>query len=142
MAKHFVAAALLLCLAACCTTPHTQGGSFALAGTSWQRNDDADANPHGATLAFEAARASGYTGCNNWFAAFTHTDTALRFGPIGMTRMACQTEMQTATERNFVAALEHTRGYHLDGEELVFTSDDDSVIARFTCAQEPCPHAP
>jgi len=140
MAKQLIAATLLLLAA--CVTPSTATTSFALAGTSWQRNDDADANPHGATLEFADARASGYTGCNRWFADVTHENMTLRFGAIAMTRMACQTEMQADTERHFVDALNHTRFYHLDGEELVFTDDHSADVARFACSTEPCPHAP
>lgn len=141
MAKRFIATALLVLAA--CAAPQTPAPStpFALAGSSWQRNDDADANPHGAMLEFTDARASGYTGCNRWFADVTQSGAALRFGAIGMTRMACQAEVQAATERHFIDALNHTRSYHLDGEELVFTDDHNAVVARFTCSVEPCPHA-
>ena len=108
-------AVALVCVAAC-TTPQAPSAPFALAGASWQRVDDADANPHGATLEFAAARASGYAGCNRWFAGVTSTETTMRFSAIGTTRMACQVEVQAATERNFLAALGKTRGYHLEAK--------------------------
>ena len=104
---------------------------FQLAGTSWLRVDDEQANPHGATLEFENARASGYTGCNRWFAAVTQDGEALRFGDVGMTRMACQTPMQSDTERNFLSVLERTRYGHYDQEALVLLDENQTVIARF-----------
>lgn len=102
-----------------------------LAGTSWLRVDDEQANPHGATLVFEAARASGHTGCNRWFAAVTQDGEALRFGEIGTTRMACQTEMQAATERNLLAALRATRFAHYDPVALVLLDERQQPVATF-----------
>jgi heat shock protein HslJ len=121
----------LLLLAACATgepmpTPHNY-----LAGTSWLRIDDEEANPHGATMAFTENGASGYTGCNRWFTSVTHTGEALDFGNIGMTRMACQTEMQAGTERRFLEILEQTRYAHYDQDVLVLLDANQQVIARF-----------
>jgi heat shock protein HslJ len=125
----------LLVLAACSTTQPAPGQApIHLAGTSWQRVDDENANPHGATLAFEAARASGYTGCNRWFAAVTQEGEALRFGEIGMTRMACQAEAQAWTERRFLEVLRATRYGHYDQDALVLLDENQQVIARFNRA--------
>jgi heat shock protein HslJ len=91
-----------------------------------------DANPHGATLDFEGDRASGYTGCNRWFATVTQNGEELRFGAVGMTRMACDgAGVQMATERNFIAALEATRYGHYDQDALVLLDQNQQVIARF-----------
>lgn len=140
MANRLIAVALLGLAA--CTTFQAPPAPFALAGSSWQRIDDEDANPHGASLAFETTRASGYTGCNRWFAEVTHTDAELRFGPIGMTRMSCQADIRAVTERHFVSALERTRFYHLEGEELVLADENKALVARFICTSESCPRAP
>ena len=124
--------ALLLALAlGACATMAPATGARHLAGTNWQRVDDENANPHGATLAFAADRASGHTGCNRWFATVTHDGEALRFGDIGMTRMACQAQVQAATERNFLAALRATRYGHYDRDALVLLDESQQVIARF-----------
>ncbi len=106
-------------------------GPTSLAGTSWIRVDDEQANPHGATIAFEAARASGHTGCNRWFAAMTQADGSLRFGEIGTTRMACQTEMQADTERNFLSALRAARFADRDADTLVLLDENRRQIATF-----------
>jgi heat shock protein HslJ len=126
----------LFVLAACAQTPtaapgETPGASIHLSGTKWQRVDDLDANPHGATLEFDGARASGYTGCNRWFASVTQEGEALRFGPVGTTRMACGAGVQTATERNFLPVLEATRYAHYDRETLVLLDARQNQIAQF-----------
>ena len=128
----------LLFLAACTTADPEQpanpteppSASIHLAGTKWRRVDDLDANPHGATIEFMADRASGHTGCNRWFASVTQNGEELRFGQIGMTRMACGAEVQAATERNFLAALNATRYGHYDQAALVLLDESQQVIAR------------
>lgn len=128
------AAVLIAALAACVTPPappQPPAASIQLTGTGWLRVDDEDANPHGATLDFEAARASGHTGCNRWFAAVTQTGEALRFGDVGMTRMACPTQMQRDTERNFLSVLERTRYARFDQDALVLLDENRREIARF-----------
>jgi heat shock protein HslJ len=122
----------LLLLAACATTePAAQAPRNYLAGTTWLRIDDEEANPHGATMAFTENGASGHTGCNRWFTSVTHNGEALDFANIGTTRMACQTEMQAGTERRFLEVLEATRYAHYDQDVLVLLDANQQVIARF-----------
>jgi len=124
--------ALLFFAAACATAePPQQDAPIHLAGTSWQRVDDEIANPHGATMAFTERGASGYTGCNRWFTSVTQDGEALRFGDIGMTRVACQTGMQAATERNLIEALNATRYAHYDEDALVLLDERQQQVARF-----------
>lgn len=128
--------ALFVSALAACTTPATTAPEPSahvnhLSGTKWRRVDDMNANPHGATIEFEGARASGYTGCNRWFADVSEDGGSLRFGPIGMTRMACQTEMQRDTERNFVSMLERVRYVDYDQSALAFQDEQQNVIAEF-----------
>lgn len=129
-----IAAALLaLTLGACAQTaaggPNTPASY--LTGTSWRRIDDTNANPHGATMSFTADRASGYAGCNNWFASVTHDGEALRFGAVGTTRRACGEGVQTATEQSFLAVIEATRYAHYDQDALVLLDENQQVIAEF-----------
>jgi heat shock protein HslJ len=93
--------------------------------------DDLNANPHGATMEFEGARASGFTGCNRWFASIAQHGEQLRFGAVGTTRMACQAEVQAATERNFLVALDATRVARTEDGELVFYDSAGVEAARF-----------
>jgi heat shock protein HslJ len=123
----------LLFLAACTTTqPAAEAMHNHLAGTGWLRVDDEEANPHGATMAFTEDGASGHTGCNRWFTSVTHDGEALDFGNIGMTRMACQTEMQAGTERRLLEVLEATRYAHYDQDVLVLLDTNQQIIARFS----------
>jgi heat shock protein HslJ len=124
---------LALALLAGCVSapPPAQAPVNYLAGTEWRRVDDENANPHGATISFTEHGASGYTGCNRWFAAVTHDGEALRFGDIGTTRMACGAGVQTATERSFLAVLRATRYGHYDQDALVLLDENQQVIARF-----------
>lgn len=122
----------LLFLTACATAePMPQPATSYLAGTNWVRNDDDQSNPHGATMAFTEDGASGHTGCNRWFTSVTHDGEALRFGNIGMTRMACTSEVQQGTEQRFLPVLEATRYAHYDQDTLVLLDAQRQVIARF-----------
>ena len=104
------AALLALSLAACAAqAPPADAPANHLAGTEWRRVDDENANPHGATMTFSAHGASGYTGCNTWFASVMQDGEALRFRDVRTTRMACGAGVQTATEQSFLAVLRRTR---------------------------------
>lgn len=111
--------------------PENAPATSYLDGTSWRRVDDMNANPHGATMSFTTDRASGYTGCNNWFASVTHNGEAIHFGPVGTTRRACGEGVQTATERSFLAVIAAARFAHYDQDALVLLDDHQQVIAEF-----------
>jgi heat shock protein HslJ len=125
----------LLLLGACAQTPappsETPAAIVHLSGTKWRRVDDLNANPHGATLEFDGARASGYTGCNNWFGAVTQNGEELRFSGVGATERACLADVQMATERNFLGVLERARYAHYDQYALVLLDEQQNQIARF-----------
>lgn len=83
-----------------------------------------------ATLRFEAdtARVTGFAGCNRYFGTYTLDAKALRFGAIGMTKMACAEGM--ALEPQLAAALEATRSYELSANQLTLVGSSGPV-ARF-----------
>lgn len=126
----------LLLLGACAQTttsapPSPNAATHLLSGTKWLRMDNANANPHGATLEFEGDRASGYTGCNRWTADVTERGEELRFGMVAVTEMACISPMQMDTERNFLRVLEQTRYGRFDQESLVLMDAQQVQIAQF-----------
>jgi heat shock protein HslJ len=125
----------LIALAACAASPggpaSAPPGAIHLSGTKWVRVDDANATPHNPTLEFEGARASGFAGCNRWFAAVTQNGEELRFGDVGTTRMACTAEPAAAAERSFLAALAATRYAHYDRAALVLLDANQQQVARF-----------
>ncbi len=49
---------------------------------------------------------------------------------MGMTRMACA-EPQMAAEQHFEAALNATRRYRVEGEDLILADDAGREVARF-----------
>lgn len=127
-----VAVAALILLSAC-TSIAGGGGSAAplgaLAGSEWAMlNEARSATPP--TIAFATDRASGYAGCNRWFASAGVTDQALEFGDIGTTRMMCSPPSMEA-ERAFVTALNDTRGYRIENSELVLYDIGGADLARF-----------
>ena len=86
------------------------------------------------TLSLDPAKkqATGYTGCNNYFAQYTLQDSMLTFGTIAATRRACP-DMESVTESNFLNALERTRNWEIDGDTLSLLSGTD-VLTRFVNA--------
>lgn len=133
----FIAAAIT---AACrpAATPESSPASFrsAVAGVEWElRELDGKPAPLGAgsrpaTIRFEndSARVTGFAGCNRYFGGYTLDGTTIRFGGVGMTRMACSDGM--ALEQQLAAALEATRRYELDGPRLTLLGESGAV-ARF-----------
>jgi heat shock protein HslJ len=88
------------------------------------------ANGKPATLTLTAAgtRADGYAGCNNFFGSYTLTGSALKFGLLGMTRMACPGA--DALETGYTKALAATTGQRLKGGKLELLAGT-VVVARF-----------
>lgn len=124
------ALAALILLSACASTggattaPHGQ-----LAGSEWvMQNETRSATPP--TIAFTQDRASGYAGCNRWFASASATDQAVEFGDVGLTRMMCSPPSMEA-ERAFTTVLNDTRGYRIENGELVLYDIGGADLARF-----------
>lgn len=130
-----LAAFLVLALSACMTpvpsapAPPPAGSSY-LSGTHWIM-EGVEASPHYPTMNFEEARASGFNGCNQWFAGVTHEGESLRFGMIGTTRRACEAGSAGAVERRFLAMLNATRYAHYDQDALVLLDAEQHQIGRF-----------
>lgn len=120
----------LLFTAACASTPTSEpSGLGDLAGTEWTMlNEARSATPP--TIQFTEDRASGYAGCNRWFASAERTDQALEFGNIGLTRMMCSPPAMEA-ERAFTTALNDTRGFRIENGELVLYDIGGADTARF-----------
>ena len=125
---------LPLIVAAACRQP--ADFRAAAAGADWELRELAGqpaptgAGGRRATLGFEpdTARVTGFAGCNSYFGTYTLDGTALRFGPIGMTRMACAEGM--GLEQQLGAALEATRSYTLTGNDLTLLGTSGPA-ARF-----------
>lgn len=128
----------LIVAAIACRQPPTPAGPAdfraAVAGVDWELMELAgQAAPTGAggrraTIRFEAdtSRAAGFAGCNRFFGTYTLAGTALRFGPVGMTRMACAEGMQL--EQQLSAALDATRSYTLNANQLTLVGSEGPVM--------------
>lgn len=121
------ALAMLILLAACASSGSAPLG--ALAGSEWiMLNEARSATPP--TIAFTQDRASGYAGCNRWFASASASEQAIDFGDVGTTRMMCSPPSMAA-ERAFVTALNYTRGFRIENGELVLYDIGGADVARF-----------
>jgi heat shock protein HslJ len=143
MMKHSASVILMLALVAGCARkqPQLSPAAFraAVAGTDWELHElhqlQGALVPQGnggrrATIRFEAdtARVAGFSGCNRYFGSYTLDGAALRFGGIGMTKMACPQGM--SLERMLASALEATRRYEIADGTLTLLSDAGPV-AKF-----------
>jgi heat shock protein HslJ len=83
------------------------------------------------SLRLDAAlkKATGFSGCNNFFSGYEINGSSLKFGLIGATRMACP-EQETRVETEFFKALERTRRWKIHDGMLLLTDDGD-IFARF-----------
>lgn len=84
------------------------------------------------TLDGAQKKASGYSGCNNYFSTYELNGASLKFGLIGATRRACP-EPQNGVETAFLQVLEGTRGWRIEKGILILL-DGEAVLARFTTA--------
>lgn len=76
-------------------------------------------------------KATGFAGCNNFFGSYEIDEDALKFGPVGSTRMACP-DLQLNLETAFFNALDQTNRWEIKNDVLFFLDDSDVVLARFT----------
>jgi len=75
-------------------------------------------------------KATGFAGCNNFFADYEINGAELKFGPAGSTRMACP-NLQTGLETEFLTALDKTVGWEIRDNVLLFI-DGANILAQFT----------
>lgn len=77
-------------------------------------------------------KATGNNGCNSFFAKVDTVEQRLSFGPVGSTRMACQNWMEN--EMAFLAMLQATQGYAINGYTLVIMDKNGQEIGKFLAA--------
>lgn len=78
-------------------------------------------------------KAIGNNGCNSFFADIDTIEEHLSFGPVGMTRMACPEGM--ATEMAFLAMLQTSYQYAIDGYALLIMDKQGQVVGKFIAAR-------
>ena len=108
-----------------------------LIGTSWRAEDIGGRgviDNAQTTITFDAeGRVAGSGGCNRYFGPVTIGGSAIRFGDIGATRMACVPALMDQ-EQKFFDALAATRSYRFDdrGNKLVFLGEESTILVRFS----------
>jgi heat shock protein HslJ len=110
-----------------------EASALQLSGTRWAMLEANAADPRAGvpTIEFGAAgRASGYSGCNQWFAQVDTAD-GLSFGGVGMTRRACPGPAME-TERSFGAMLAATRNARVDGDTLMLLGANGEQLGILT----------
>ncbi|UFN47625.1 META domain-containing protein [Roseomonas sp. OT10] len=87
--------------------------------------------PREAYVQFDAAsgRVSGSGGCNRIAGSYRLGGGSLTLGPLISTRMACLDPQASATETRFLAVLEATAGYRLEGRRLILTDGAGMPLA-------------
>jgi heat shock protein HslJ len=132
----------IMCAFPCMIYSEAFSAAVGLEGPQWQLAEVAGAPvspPVGERrpfIRFDETRkhATGFSGCNNFFAGYELDGSLLKFGPIGSTRMVCP-DPESALEAEFLNALEMTRGWKISDGALLLIGDTD-VLARFTAAKE------
>lgn len=94
-----------------------------LAGTSWTAVDGSQ------TLAFQQGKMGGHGGCNGYGAAYHQKGSALRFGPIMATRMACAPAVMRGEQRWF-ERLDAVRRADVSRGQLVLRNAAGQVVLR------------
>jgi heat shock protein HslJ len=128
-------AAVLAILGACsagssAASPSPSGPS-PLVGTSWKLTLLGNAAPtSNATLTFTDDNAGGLAGCNTFTASYTADASALKFGPIALTRMACEPGV-TSFESAYVSALSNTTKYTMSVEQLTLQSGGGEALLTY-----------
>jgi heat shock protein HslJ len=72
---------------------------------------------------------SGSGGCNRLMGSYTLAGDTITFGRAAMTMMACPEGMDT--EQAFIAVLEGTKHWHIDGSQLLLLDDAGKTVVRF-----------
>jgi heat shock protein HslJ len=81
-------------------------------------------------FATDSGRVTGSGGCNRLTGPFTTDRTAIRFGAIVSTKMACADQALTRQEQDFFSVLNSANRFDVEGDTLLLLRGDD-VVARF-----------
>ena len=75
-------------------------------------------------------KVNGNTGCNGFFGSVILDGSAMSFGNLGATRRLCAEEVSDQESR-FLQALDLTRGYRVEGDQLLLLDEAGTPLARF-----------
>jgi heat shock protein HslJ len=118
------------------TDDDTPAAGIDLDGTTWtlvEMNGEAVTADAEATLGFATEQISGIAFCNRFFGPYEQDDTALSFGMLGSTMMACADMLH---EVEYLKALGTVAGYRGDANNLVLTDADGNAVLVFSTAKQ------
>ena len=78
---------------------------------------------------------NGHGGCNSFFGSLEKSETGLKVGPLGSTRMACP-EPIMGRESSFFEALQATTIFEVSGDRLTCLDDDRKLLAELVAEAE------
>ena len=108
-----------------CPTSRTGSSATPLENRNWRLvevgSQPATSGPRGVYLQFasDSARVTGSTGCNQLTGPFMRDGSALTFGAMITTKMACVDPRLNQQEHAFLAALQATQRYEITGDTLI-----------------------
>jgi heat shock protein HslJ len=85
--------------------------------------------PEGAYLAYAEGRVAVSTGCNNGSAEVEITDDTVTFGPMALTRMACDGEV-AEFETALVQMLDGPLDYTLESDVLTLSNGESTLVLQ------------
>jgi heat shock protein HslJ len=112
---------------------------FTLEGSSWEltsMNNGMGAvvslpENTGITIEFSDGKASGNSGCNNYFSAYTMgEDFGIEFSATGSTEMYCDEDIMVY-ESAYLKNLESVSRYYFNGRSLTFRDDNNKNVMTF-----------
>lgn len=85
----------------------------------------------GLYLQFETdGKLGGYAGCNRFFGSFELSDNAIHIEPLGITRMACASQIMSF-EISFIEALQSATTVARANNRIALRNDQGQAVARF-----------
>ncbi|MCE8033237.1 MAG: META domain-containing protein [Halomonas sp.] len=139
MKKRFaiLLSSLAIVLMGCTAMEGSMTHDESLVNTYWKLTQVGDVTPVAVdnqreahfVLHTEENRVAGSTGCNRLAGNYRLESNALHFGPLITTRMACLQGGET--ERAFLAALEATATWQVEGQTLTLRDASGTAVAQF-----------
>lgn len=138
-ARQMLALLLLTAVGTACHQAGPETGvapSAAIEGITWNLTElngkpaakGADGKPATLILSAAGTRANGYAGCNRFFGSYTLAGSELKFGLLGMTKMACAGSDEL--EHGYTKALAATTEHRLVKGKLQLYAGD-VLVAKF-----------
>jgi len=109
------------------------GGGAEMTGIAWRPTViGADSMPadSGMFVQFEVdGSIKGHGGCNGFFGSLEETDTGIKVGPLGATRMACEEQVMNR-EQAFMTALQDGRAFEMGANRLQVLDADGTLLVE------------